>query len=99
MRPNIEYDVPSTAQTMAYFFMDIFLFAVLAFYFDHVDSSNRGKTYNKLFFLDCILKKKKKSDHSNSQEQIKEIGNQLSQREQRLLDKKKSNLDISCIFF
>jgi hypothetical protein len=70
----------------------------LSFYFDHVDSSNRGKSYNKLFFLDCILNKKKKSSHSNSQEQIKEINNQLSQREQQLLDKT-SKLDISCILF
>ncbi len=99
MRPNIEYDVPSTAETMAYFLMDILLFATLAIYFDHVDSSNRGKTYGKLFFLDCILKKKNKNDHSNSQEEINEINNQLTQREQRLLDKKRSkdeSLGLSC---
>lgn len=51
MRPDIEYDVPSTAETIGMFFIDIFLYAVLAWYFDHVDESNRGKSYDKLFFL------------------------------------------------
>lgn len=51
MRPNIVYDVPSTAETIGKFFIDIFLYFLLAFYFDHVDESNRGKHYDYLFFL------------------------------------------------
>lgn len=37
---------------MATFILDIILFSVLAWYFDHVDDSNRGKSYSKLFFLE-----------------------------------------------
>jgi len=37
---------------MATFILDILLFSILAWYFDHVDDSNRGKNYSKLFFLD-----------------------------------------------
>lgn len=51
MRFGIDYDVPSTAETMGMFFVDILLYGLLAFYFDHVDESNRGKSYDKLFFL------------------------------------------------
>lgn len=48
---NVEYDVPSTAETLGMFFVDIILFTLLAFYFDHVDQSNQGKSYDFLFFL------------------------------------------------
>jgi hypothetical protein len=51
MRFNVFYDVPSTAETMGMFFLDIALYSLLAFYFDHVDESNRGKSYEYLFFL------------------------------------------------
>jgi len=51
MRFDVHYDVPSTAETMGMFFIDIFLYSLLAFYFDHVDESNRGKSYDKIFFL------------------------------------------------
>jgi hypothetical protein len=51
LRFGIDYDVPSTAETLGMFFVDILLYCLLAFYFDHVDESNRGKSYDKLFFL------------------------------------------------
>jgi hypothetical protein len=51
MRPDVHYDVPSTAETMGIFFTDILVYALLAWYFDHIDESNRGKSYDKLFFL------------------------------------------------
>lgn len=51
MTLGVEYDVPSTMFTMGMFLFDILIYALLAFYFDHVDESNRGKSYNGLFFL------------------------------------------------
>jgi len=51
MIPDVHYDVPSTAETMGIFFTDILVYALLAWYFDHIDESNRGKSYDKLFFL------------------------------------------------
>lgn len=51
MRFDVHYDVPSTAETMGLFFVDILLYSLLAFYFDHVDESNRGKSCDKLFFF------------------------------------------------
>ena len=33
------------------FLLDIVFYFILAFYFDHADDSNRGKTYSKFFFL------------------------------------------------
>lgn len=51
MKYGVKYDVPSTFETILYFYMNIFIFGALAWYFDHVDSSNRGKTYGYLFFL------------------------------------------------
>lgn len=49
---TISYDVPSPLSTISMFFVDILLYSLFAFYFDHVDSSNRGKSFKKLFFLD-----------------------------------------------
>jgi hypothetical protein len=57
MRPNIKYDVPSTAYTIALLAMDMLVFGLMAFYFDHVDNSNRGKNYSKYFFIEPIIKK------------------------------------------
>lgn len=51
MRFDVKYDVPSTAETIGMFLVDILLYSLLAWYFDHVDESNRGKSYDKLFFL------------------------------------------------
>lgn len=51
MRYDVHYDVPSTAETIGMFLVDILLYSLLAWYFDHVDESNRGKSYDKLFFL------------------------------------------------
>lgn len=48
---GVKYDVPSTAETIGMFLIDILLYALLAWYFDHVDESNRGKSYDKLFFM------------------------------------------------
>ncbi len=51
MKYGVSYDVPSTFTTILYFYMNIFVFGALTWYFDHVDISNRGKTYEYLFFL------------------------------------------------
>lgn len=51
IKPGVYYDLPSTAYTIGFFFIDISIYVILAWYFDHVDSSNRGKSYSKLFFL------------------------------------------------
>jgi hypothetical protein len=48
---DVYYDVPSTAETMGWFLIDIILFSLLAFYFDHVDQSNQGKSNGYFFFL------------------------------------------------
>jgi hypothetical protein len=48
---DVLYDVPSTFETMSWFLIDIALFSLLAFYFDHVDQSNQGKSYGYFFFL------------------------------------------------
>ena len=37
---------------MATFILNILFFSLLTWYFDHVDDSNRGKKYEKLFFLE-----------------------------------------------
>jgi hypothetical protein len=103
MRPNIEYDVPSTASTMGMFFLDIFVYFLLAWYFDHIDNSNRGKSYGYFFFLDknywCGHKKgevnrsvqKKHLDEIN----INEVTKTLQQTEQRLLGGNKSGMSCN----
>lgn len=99
---KVEYDVPSTLHTMSYFLMDIFVYTVLAFYFDHVDSSNRGKSYSAYFF--CQKKywvKETKSERRarNStndviRRDIDEISKLLSDKEEKLLVR---SSNISCI--
>ena len=37
---------------MCLLYINIIFYGLLAWYFDHVDSSNRGKSYSRLFFLD-----------------------------------------------
>ena len=90
MRFGVEYDVPSTFETTLYFFVDIFIFALLAWYFDHVDSSNRGKTYKPFFFLDKNYwcgKSKKKSEQEKRDENIGIVNltKVLNSQEQHLL--------------
>jgi hypothetical protein len=91
MRFGISYDVPSTAQTIGYFFMDIALYVLLAWYFDHIDNSNRGKSYKKLFFLEksywCRPTLKKVSPQINSSPvNINEtFSNEFTQKDQTLL--------------
>ncbi len=91
MRPNLQYDVPSTAETIATFILDIVLFTLLAWYFDHIDNSNRGKTYGYLFFLDsdywCGVTKKCKVDDKIRNNYIDELSNAINQTDQKLLDK------------
>lgn len=74
--------------------MDIFLFALLAWYFDHVDNSNRGKTYSKLFFLEKSYwfgspegSRAKSSDVALSTNvlDIERLSKSLQNHEQRLL--------------
>lgn len=76
--------------------MDIFLYSILAWYFDHIDNSNRGKTYKKLFFLDmnywCRKNKKKKKI-----EEINDTSRVIEQKVQKLLEKQKSNSSSTCI--
>lgn len=52
MQLGVTYDVPSTGQTMSMFFVDMLVFGLLAFYFDHIDSSNRGKSYSPWFMFE-----------------------------------------------
>lgn len=91
MRGNVSYDVPSTAETIGVFFMDILLFFLLAWYFDHIDNSNRGKSYGYFFFLEknywCPQKKlaSKRASSINSNPDLKEISMQIEQTE-KLLD-------------
>jgi hypothetical protein len=90
MRPNIQYDVPSTAETIGKFFMDILLYAILAWYFDHVDSSNRGKNYGYFFFLDrnyWSFSKKAKVKQTIHGSEIDQLSNLIGQADQKLLDK------------
>jgi predicted phage tail protein len=96
MRPNIQYDVPSTAETMGKFFMDIALYAILAWYFDHVDSSNRGKNYGYLFFLKgnyWKFSKGEKVKQNIDASEINELNNQIDQAGQKLLSKAQKKLN------
>jgi hypothetical protein len=82
MRGGIVYDVPSTMETILYFLMDIVIFGLLAWYFDHVDSSNRGKTYSKLFFLEkdyWFSSNKKKINEVDYKETVRETKQQLDE--------------------
>lgn len=96
MRPNIVYDVPSTAETMGKFFMDIALYTILAWYFDHIDSSNRGKNYGYFFFLKGNywgFSNGEKAKQNIDISEINELNNQIDQSAQKLLskDQKKMN--------
>jgi len=70
MKGGVNYIVPSTFSTILYLYMNIFIFALLTWYFDHVDSSNRGKTYGYFFFLDkaywCRAKKNRSYNNKNN---------------------------------
>jgi len=67
MKYGVKYDVPSTFTTILFFYLNIIIFGALAWYFDHVDSSNRGKTYSYSFFLNkSYWCGKKKSNNSPS---------------------------------
>jgi hypothetical protein len=103
MRPNINYDVPSTAETMGLFLIDILLFFILAWYFDHVDSSNRGKTFSYFFFLDknYWLNSRKQNkipmnERETGQPDYIDKPNFLSQSEKKLLEKSSY---VSCMLF
>jgi hypothetical protein len=107
MRPDITYDVPSTAGTVGMFFFDIFLYSILAWYFDHIDSSNRGKSYGYFFFLDKNYWFNSKANHTYKkveEREINQLTNEIGMTEQKLLDKdnknknqsNKSSLNNSC---
>ena len=76
MKYGVKYDVPSTFTTILFFYLNIFISGTLAWYFDHVDSSNRGKTYSYFFFLEksywCGRKKSNNSPRNvdNTYEKI-----------------------------
>jgi len=48
--------------------LDILFYAVLTYYFDHVSEGNRGRQYNKLFFLEkqYWFGSKKVTQHNNN---------------------------------
>jgi ABC-type multidrug transport system fused ATPase/permease subunit len=80
MRGDIFYDVPSTYTTILYFLMDILVFSILAWYFDHVDSSNRGKSYGKLFFLEKSywIGNSKETEIINNSDEIRDMKSKLN---------------------
>jgi hypothetical protein len=47
----VEYHVSSALSSFCYLLFNMFLYMVLAWYFDHVVTDNRGIKYSKLFFL------------------------------------------------
>jgi hypothetical protein len=83
IKGGVDYDVPSTFTTVLYFFMDILVFGVLTWYFDHIDSSNRGKSYDKLFFLkkSYWTGKSNASDQYENNEEIRELRTRLQTSE------------------
>jgi len=100
MRPDIQYDVPSTAETMSYFFLNILFFSILTWYFDHIDNSNRGKTYSKLFCLNRGIKKKLTNFDSEIREtEINQLNDDISEHQQRLIEKTFSNKNSNSIIF
>lgn len=48
---KVAYDSPSTAYMVMWMFFDCIFYFLLAWYFDNVVSSNRGKDESKTFFL------------------------------------------------
>ena len=81
---------------MLTFLLDILLFSLLAWYFDHVDDSNRGKNYSKLFFLEksywfpkkeLLINDSESSDSIVSSDTINTINN----------DKKETNNNYNII--
>lgn len=97
---DVNYDVPSTGETFAKFFLDILLFLILTWYFDHVDSSNRGKNYSKLFFFEkkywCKVKpediERKRITESSYSTVFPESYKVINPRSQQLLGAERSNL-------
>jgi hypothetical protein len=89
MRFDVFYDVPSTFDSILKFYLNIFVFAILTWYFDHVDSSNRGKSYGYFFFFEknywCSGEKNNKPNKENDR-----LLSQTLQQKQKLLDKSKS---------
>lgn len=100
---KVKYDVPSTFQTFLFFFVDIVVYLLLAWYFDHVDSSNRGKSYSALFFLEKkywvkdTVGRKRARNLSNEvyKKDIEEISKLLNEKEERLLNSPSFN---NCTF-
>ncbi len=80
MKGGITYDVPSTFYTILFFFVDILIYGVLTWYFDHVDSSNRGKSYSKIFFLQPIYwtGKSQKEEDFDYIDEISELKRKVS---------------------
>jgi len=98
---NVNYDVPSTAETMGMFFIDIFLYFILAWYFDHIDSSNRGKSYGYFFFLDknywgCVKEKNMPNNSSKVLVRI-DLLNEVVKQTETLLDKNRNDNNRSNI--
>lgn len=49
--PAEPYEIPSAFQSYLYMLLTSVIYIILIWYFDHVISSNRGKPYHPLFFL------------------------------------------------
>ena len=49
--PAEPYEIPSPFQSYLYMLLTSLVYIILIWYFDHVISSNRGKPYHPLFFL------------------------------------------------
>jgi hypothetical protein len=100
MKGGVKYIVPSTFYTILYFYMNIFIFALLTWYFDHVDSSNRGKTYGYFFFLDksywCGSKRVRSNINKNNYGFDQAYSETLEDR--RRLEPTKNKENNSCIY-
>jgi hypothetical protein len=105
MQGNINFDVPTTLETIGYLCLDMIFYGILAWYFDHVDSSNRGKSYSKIFcFQKSYWCKSKNSNKERTKSlhtvnDISQISKVLNAKEQKLLEKFSSNSfnGYSCI--
>jgi hypothetical protein len=49
---DMRFIIPSTFYSIMKMFLSIIFYFLLTWYFDHIDSSNRGRYYKYLFFLE-----------------------------------------------
>jgi hypothetical protein len=100
MKYGVKYDVPSTFTTILYLYMNICIFGVLAWYFDHVDSSNRGKTYGYFFFLEKSYWCGRKNSRGFRSNKIHDLQRELDEtvEQKNLLEKRESLKNSSGLY-